>query len=79
MITTNGFAFKHKKRPERTNFTLIKGDTVTLRFDPFMNILIFYKNNDYSNPYNLEFKPELRNKLYPCVVLWYPNDEVMLL
>ena len=46
MVTSNGYSFRDGERPERTNFCLSKGDSVTLRFDPFMNLLIFYKNNE---------------------------------
>ncbi len=43
-----------------------------------MQILIFYKNEDYTNPFNLEFKTELWNKFYPVIVFWYPNDTIEL-
>ncbi|KAL4473719.1 hypothetical protein ABPG74_022583 [Tetrahymena malaccensis] len=79
LITTHGWAFGHKSQPQRTNLRFSKNDIVTCRFDPFKNFIIFYKNNDFQNPYNLSFESICWNKLYPCVVFWYPGDSVELL
>lgn len=56
-----------------------KSDVVNCKFDPLKKLLIFAKNGETTTEVAVEFEPICWNKLYPCVVMWYPEDSVELL
>lgn len=55
LITTNGWTFIHSQPPKRSNFILIKGDILTLKFDPILSLLIAVKNDEFNNATNIPF------------------------
>ena len=83
MVTCDNYALSHHEISVNyanfyTNFAFTTGDFVYCCYQPDENTLTFKKKGD-EKIIEIKIKDENDDFLHPCVLLYYPNDEVRIL